>query len=259
MIYIVTALSAEARLFLDYYKLKARSDLPFKVYENENVKLIVSGVGYESALMATATLLAHFLPSKEDILINIGVSAAPSSYPLGTMAVAHKIEYKDMHYFPDVLFSHNLAEITLKTLDTPQLSAVNTFIDMEAHAVFKAASKFMQLHQMAFLKIVSDHFEPERVNKKGVEALFQKNSDAIFTLINALASVQINAIEFKEQNDMLAYYKRVFSVSQYQQFMDAYIFYFLKYKKAFALEKVELQGKRARSLYLEAIIKQLTQ
>jgi len=260
MIYIICALSAEARLFLDYYKLKQYTALPFKVYESEKVKLIVSGVGYDNALLATAALLAHFVPSKEDILINIGVAAAPQEYELNSLVIGHKITYKERSFYPDLLFSHKFEEANITTVDEPQEIQHTNLVDMEAAAIFQAASRFMQSDQTIFIKIISDHFEPESVTKELILKAFQTNSDAIFALIEKISSLQKSTLNFTDEElQIIKEHEKIFTKSQFQQFSDAAYFYHLKSKTTLPIkEPQDIKNKKARGEYLQDVIKQLT-
>lgn len=260
MIYIICALSAEARLFLDQYKLKQYTTLPFKIYENENVKLVVCGVGYNNALLATTALLAHFVPSKDDILINIGVAAAPKKFELSSLVIGHKITYKEKSYYPDVLFSHRFKEANITTVDEPQETAHTNLVDMEASAVFQAASRFMQSDQMVFMKIISDHFEPESVTKELILKSFQTNRDDIFELIYKIVSIQKNSLDFSEEElQLIKEHEEIFTKSQFQQFIDAAYFYHLKNRTILPLQEPQnITNKKARGEYLQNVIKQLT-
>jgi len=261
MIYIICALSAEARLFLDHYKLKQYTSLPFKVYENEDVKLIVSNVGYNNALLATTALLAHFPPTKESILLNIGVAAAPSDYSLNSLVVAHKLIYADSSLYPDLLFSHKFEEANLTTVDTPQNSFSNTLVDMEAYAVFQAASRFLQTHQISVVKIISDHFEPEKVSKELILKSFKTNSENIFELIDSMQRVQNSKSIFTPKElKIIELHKNIFTKSQFQKFLDICHFYKLKTKKELQLNIPEnITNKKQRGEYLTNVIKKLSQ
>ena len=51
MLYIITALSAEARPFIDHFRLKRVEDaLPCPLFSAENVHQLVTQVGYEKLL-----------------------------------------------------------------------------------------------------------------------------------------------------------------------------------------------------------------
>ncbi len=183
MRYIICAFNGEARPFIDHFKLKRIHDLPYPLYQNENTLLIITQMGYENALMATNTLMGYRPPKGEDILINIGVCAAPKSYVIGELLIIHKINYKTDSYYPDILFQHNFKESDLLSVDTIQSSMHNLPVDMEAHAIFSSAPHFMQTHQMLFIKIVSDHFEPKNVKYKELTQSIRKRVPDIETLI----------------------------------------------------------------------------
>ena len=69
MIYLVIALKPEAQAFVDKYKLTKSKLGAFTLFSNENMKLIVSGMGIENARIATQTLINNFDISDDDIYI----------------------------------------------------------------------------------------------------------------------------------------------------------------------------------------------
>ena len=79
MIYIICPLDVEARVFIDYYKLKKLDLLPFNMYQNSDMILVVSGVGKTNALMATTAICGCIKPSESDILVNIGTCGGISN------------------------------------------------------------------------------------------------------------------------------------------------------------------------------------
>ena len=183
MRYIICAFSGEARPFLDYYNLKRIQDLPFPLYQNDNTILIVTHMGYENALMAVSALLGYRPPSANDILLNIGVCAAPEDFEVGELLVINKIHYKNYDFHPDILFQHSFRECALLSVDTVQDVMHTLPVDMEAHAVFKAAKRFIKSRQMLFVKIVSDHFDPKGTQKNRMTQSIQDHLQHIETLI----------------------------------------------------------------------------
>ena len=157
MIYLITALDAEARAIIEHYRLKRVFPLPYTLYEGENTLLLVTGRGKTNALMAVSALLGWRRPSSEDTLINVGICGAPNSFSIGEPLLVHQITDGERRYYPDILYSHSLRETSLICVDTPQAFPCEAPVDMESAGIFCAASKFFKLHQMAFLKIVSDH------------------------------------------------------------------------------------------------------
>ena len=76
MIYIVTALKPEAQAFVDFYKLKKSKLGNYTAFIDNNITLIVSGIGVVNARLATQTLINHFDITDDDIYLNIGICGA---------------------------------------------------------------------------------------------------------------------------------------------------------------------------------------
>ncbi|WP_345976490.1 hypothetical protein [Sulfurimonas sp. HSL3-7] len=230
MLYIVTALSAEARPIIDHFRLKkVENALPYPLFSAENVRLLVMQVGYENALMAASSLFGHERPKEDDLLLNVGICAAPTRYTLGTPLVAHKITHKEHAYYPDMLLNHPFEEVELHTLEGAKDSEHAHPVDMEAHAVFKAASRFMQSHQMLFVKVVSDHFEPERVTKEAATTLIAAQLKGILHLADELSHLVRKPSLFNEEElERIEALKTLFSKTQGHVFEDACYYYKLK-------------------------------
>ncbi len=114
MIYLIIAHNAEAEPIIQRYKLKRIYLFAYTVFVNNDIKLIICKMGVDNALMATSALLGYFLPTKYDLLINIGLCAA-SQTAIGEVLLIHKITYQNHSYFPDILFEHSLIESNLIT------------------------------------------------------------------------------------------------------------------------------------------------
>ena len=178
MKYIVTALGVEASPIIERFGLKKSGALPFGYYEGEEIALIVSGVGYENALMATAALLAKH--QKKGELYNIGICAAPRRYALGSLLHVSEIRYESSRFR-----CANSAGVALLTCKEACASETECAVDMEAHAIFKAAKRFLPVEKLHFMKIVSDHFEPHTVSKAGVAQMIRAQMDAIEKIVRA--------------------------------------------------------------------------
>lgn len=261
MIYLITALDAEARPLIEHYRLKRCYDLPFTVYRNDSVLLLVTQMGSKNAMMAVSALLGYALPSVNDILINIGICGAPEEFPIGEALLIHQIINRDRCYYPDILYSHSLHESSLMCLDTPQETRLNTPVDMESSGIFQAASRFFKLHKIAFLKIVSDHFQPETVTKEGTITLIKDHIATIESLISQLNSVRTTISLFTPQErTQIEHLKTHFTKSQGDAIEDALTYHRLKSpEKALYLEFEPIPGsKRERNILHERIIATLT-
>lgn len=260
MTYLITALDAEARPFIEYYKLKRTSLLPYTLYSNDTTLLLVTGIGKLNAAMAVSALLGWCIPSDQDILINIGICGAPVEYTLGEALLIHQIHSDNRHYYPDILYTHPLREASLLCVDEGQNSVHPFPVDMESSGVFQASSRFFKLHQMAYLKIVSDHFTPDTITKEGVIALMQSHCQTVDNLITALQTIRSNTVRFcKEENDLIQVWKGYFTSAQGVKLEDALLYFRLKNPlKPFLFPNEPIPpSKYERSLLLERFISTL--
>ncbi|MCI4406140.1 MAG: hypothetical protein JHC35_02495 [Sulfuricurvum sp.] len=260
MIYIIAALDAEARALVDYYQLKRDSALPYTLYTNERIILLVSGMGKSNALMAVSALLGWKIPKNTDILINIGICGAPAAYEIGEALLIHQIQDETRRYYPDILYTHSLRESPLTCVDEAQSALHDAPVDMESSAIFQAASRFFKLHQMAFVKIVSDHFAPETVSKEGVVELIRSNLDALDEVCSALEHVQspdtlYTEDEYKEVERLKSY----FTKAQGSALDDALNYFRLKHPTMPLPAYPDIpDSKRERKRALEELIAHLT-
>lgn len=260
MIYLICALDAEARPLCDYYRLKRDRSLPYTLYRNDQMVLLVSGMGRVNAMMAVSALLGWRIPEAEDILINVGICGAPSDYPIGEALLIHQILDGDRRYYPDILYSHRLRETSMRCVDMPQSTSCDCPVDMESSGIFQAVSRFFKLHQMAFVKIVSDHCNPQSVTKEGVIELLRSHLNALDSLISSLSAIPKQPILFSaDERDKIEAFKAHFTKSQGDTLEDALTYFRLRGKS----EPLPLNGhipnsKRERSQLLEELIATLT-
>lgn len=260
MIYIITALDAEARALVDYYHLKRDTSLPYTLYTNGQMVLLVSGMGKTNALMAVSALLGWRIPEYTDILINIGICGAPEVYRIGEALLIHQIRDGDRRYYPDILYTHPLRECSLSCVDEAQSAVHDSPVDMESSAIFQASSRFFKLHQMAFIKIVSDHFAPETVTKEGVIKFVRSNITHLDEVCTALEKVQYTEALFSEREQKeLELLKACFTKSQASALDDALIYFRLRYPQSALPSYSDIpDSKRERSRLLEELIAKLT-
>ena len=177
MIYIQTALKPEAQAFVDYFKLKKSKLEHYTLFYNETIKLIISGMGVESARLATQTLINHYDITDTDIYCNVGVCAAAKVYPVGSFVVFGTVAYKEMVY----KFQEDLPLICCT--DTPQSTPICEFVDMESYGFYDAVVHNPTIKKFYILKVVSDHFEPIKVTKELAKSLIFDKMEAIKDII----------------------------------------------------------------------------
>jgi len=260
MIYLITALDAEAKPLCDHYRLKRDSSLPYTLYRNDEIVLLVSGIGKANAMMALSALLGWRIPEAGDILVNIGICGAPSEYTIGEALLIHQIFEGERHYYPDILYSHTLREVSLVCIDSPQSIVRDYPVDMESGAVFQAASRFFKLHQIAFIKIVSDHFTPENVTKEGAMELVRSHVNTVDNLMHNLQSVQLDSTLFTaEERVKINALKEHFTKSQGDALEDALCYFRLKNpEQSLKVDHEIPHSKRERSQLLETLIHTFT-
>lgn len=261
MIYLITALDAEARPLIEHYRLKRDYTLPYTLYRNDETVLLVTQPGKINALMALSTLLGYLIPSDNDILINIGICAAPERIALAEALLVHQIIENDRRHYPDILYPHSLRESTLQCFDTPQDIPSEHPADMESAGIFRVAAKFFQLHRIALLKIVSDHFDPDSVTKEGAIALIRSHLQTLDSLIGSIQSISDKKPLFDaEQEKYVAQLKTHFTVAQGVRLEEALRYFHLKNpQRPFPLfNDFVPSSKRERSELLEAYITTLT-
>lgn len=260
MIYLITALDAEAKPLCDHYRLKRDSSLPYTLYRNDDIALLVSGMGSANTMMAVSALLGWRIPEAGDVLINIGICGAPAEYTIGEALLIHQIFEGERRYYPDILYPHTLREVSLVCIDSPQSIVRDYPVDMESSAVFQAASRFFKLHQLAFIKIVSDHFTPESVTKEGAMDLVRSHVKTLDELVRNLQSIQVDASLFTlEERQKIDALKGHFTKSQGSALEDALNYFRLKNREQPLKFDYEIpRSKRERSQLLETLIQALT-
>ncbi len=228
MIYLFTALYAEAQCIIEHYQLKKdTTHTRFQLFENKEskIRLILTGVGNIAAACAVSSIFGEFSPEKEDFLVNIG-SAAEISQDVPTrdhrllavdaaamkegIFLCSKIteQTTGRTFYPDVLYRHPFAEAEILTGAVPYrgdsvLAEEVRLYDMEAAAVYQAGAYFLGPHQMAFLKVVTDHGVTDDGKSEKPEQIGQKiaaQETAICAYIDHLRAMEI------EENDSKADY-----------------------------------------------------
>ena len=192
MIYLVIALNQEALPIIRHFKLKKNlNHNKFDVYENDQIKLIISGTGKIKSAIATTYILLKEPPKKSDKILNIGICGSVSEKnKIGQIQVINKIEdnSSDKIYYPEILYTHNFSESALTTYEVPIYKSkhknTDKLIDMEASGFFESANMFVLSHNIIILKIVSDYLSDEKFSGAFVQSLIEKNIPYMITILN---------------------------------------------------------------------------
>lgn len=183
MIYYCMAFYPEARPFIRKLKLKkCAAESHFQIFENEDVRLILTGIGEVQAAAAVAYLFALRPPQTQDFLVNVGICGSGKRMH-GTCYLCNKIvqRHTGRTFYPDILLRHPFEEAVLETSPTIVTDGTQTgdLVDMEAAGIYQAGQIFLQPHQMTFFKIVSDRADGSRLSREQVEQLVERHADTI--------------------------------------------------------------------------------
>ena len=194
MTLITTATPSEAKPLITFFELKPLKPSLFKMYGNDQITLLIGGVGTLKMAIATTYALQIFDPKNIRHIFNIGIcGGVDETLPLGTLFLINKITdpYTGKSLYPDILLTHPLREASISSFATPIAKSqregiATTLVDMEATGFFQAAQKFLPLHYITLLKIVSDHLLDDASNvitPNAIETLFTPHLERLQELI----------------------------------------------------------------------------
>lgn len=211
MIYIITAMYAEAHVFITRFQLKKDiSHTHFQVFKNEEAELclVISGVGSVPAAVAVSSICTEYGAGQEDFLLNVGICAGILSEnvnrtdnicQIGKIFLCNKIreQVTCKTFYPDILYRHGFTEAQIVTgarpyikTDQAELASTDFYLyDMEAAAIYQAGAYYFGPHQMSFLKIVSDNGNSKNVTPGQIECLIGSNMDSISDYITHLQAI----------------------------------------------------------------------
>ena len=162
MIHIVTALPCEAKPLIKHFRLNGHAPRHgFRIYENAQLRQIISGLGKLPCAAACAYLQALFA-EQDAAWLNLGI-AGHAELEVGSAVLASKIseENSEMRYYPPTLNQCSLPRIEVISLD----QAVNDYhpqaaYDMEAAAFYATAVRFASSEVIQVMKnVLQNHKE----------------------------------------------------------------------------------------------------
>ena len=166
---IVVATKHEAKPLIDILNLEfANKKESFKTYQNQNIKLIISGIGKINSAIATTFLLQQTDAKCE--IFNIGIAAGLNKQSLYEVGEVVDKEIGKKFVLGD--------GIKLICSDFACTDMKNSLIaDMEASGFLMAAFRFLSKENIKIIKLISDVFEPKMFDKKYIYDLFFKHKD----------------------------------------------------------------------------------
>ncbi len=223
MLHLVTALQAEAKPLIEHYSLVRRNADAFPIYDNQDIALIVSGIGKVAAAAATGYLHAQTGNHSCTAWLNIGITGH-SRRAIGDGVLAHKItdQITGRSWYPPLTFGLPCASDDLITVDEPETEyRENGLYDMEAAGFYATACRFTTAELVHCYKIVSDNLATptEEVSGKTVQALIERRLDTVDILVQALRALAARLAEFQSDPGELARFleRWRFTVSEQHQ------------------------------------------
>lgn len=155
---LVVALACEARPWIDHYRLRAVADSALRIWRNEDVSLVVSGIGSSAAAMATGYLAAHSAAGRACGWLNVGIAGhgrRPPGDVVRVETVARPGDASPLYAslgFPCELPGEPCISVDAVERDYHR----DALYDMECHGFFSAASRLAWLELVQSVKVVSD-------------------------------------------------------------------------------------------------------
>lgn len=216
MIHCICAYFLEAQPLIEHFKLKPQTSIPFPIFSNEFLRIIISGRGKISSASATAYLGALYPEVR--CWLNLGI-AGHASYSLGTLILASSIqdeETKKTHY-NRLLFSFSGKREPIITKTQPDTSYIDPGVyDMEASGFAEAALKFTSLELIQSVKIISDNASnPSYIpNKQQIQKLYTPNMPILEEILKQFHKVGSSLPEINFQSSMLNPFKTKYRFSE---------------------------------------------
>ncbi len=191
MIHIVMALIHEALPLITHYKMKAlREKHPFVIYKNEEMTLIVSGIGKSAAAAAVGYLQALNRKKGPSAWLNVGI-AGHQQLEIGQGFIAHRIQDQanGRTYYPPQVLPFALPSSDLITVDCVEKNySKKSAYDMEAAAYYSAAIRSSTAEFVQSYKVVSDNPQTPvtKITKAFVNTLIENRIHEIKDLIATL-------------------------------------------------------------------------
>ena len=187
----VVALKDEAKVILDYFKLKAVNEKTiYPIYKNEEEThwLIISGIGRNNSAASTTYLYSYSNASKHTSWINIGIAGSDKGN-YGDLYLVDKIStyQRKKSTYPSTMPKSNLPKMHLLTSDIP-ISDYSSYelIDMEGSAFFDIASKLSSKEFICLMKVISDgpKNDIKEITKSKISNLIKLNLSKIVDVVS---------------------------------------------------------------------------
>lgn len=267
MLYIVVALYEEAKPFIENYNLKKdNTSTLFQIFKNENIELIISGVGLLKSAIASSYFLKNKKISDKDFVINFGFCGSNcQDEKIANIIIANKINYSTgVSFYTDMIYKTPFKDVCLNTfnkiVDGNSCIENNIYYDMEAYGFYEAVSYFFKRDKIFIFKVISDINFLKEIDLK----LVFSNMKILFDFLDKIKrfSEEDNLNDFTEvESDFIVLIKNNLKLTETMNFEFLNILKYLKLSKkniTDILKNVEkelkeknLNNKKERKEYFE--------
>lgn len=162
----------------------------YRLYRNDHISLVISGLGLHHAAAATDWLHSVNDHRQDDIWINIGIAGHPS-HPVGEIFQASRIEDMEtgqiwhLEIREDVPCSPEQV-VSVRQPDTSY--TLNALVEMEAAGFYRSALNHTSPDRIYCLKVVSDNMDnpTDMLNGKIVSHLIREQMGVLDMLLRNL-------------------------------------------------------------------------
>ena len=209
---LITALKAESDPFIQHLRLKRDSALDFPYFVNQELNVVLIGVGVgKKNIKSRINDFLKLNNHKEVQFINVGIAGGKKSRTnIGELFMINKIldDNSNKKYYPEIVVDHGFNESSITTVETPVLDGgkkYDTLVDMEAHEIFSTCSKFVPVHNISIIKLVSDHMDRREsfTQSSIVSELFKEKMDEIIHFINQFKLIDKMVTPILFENDLV--------------------------------------------------------
>lgn len=192
MLAFVMALPDEARPFIRYYRLRQESRQGFLYYTSSEAHLIISGTGKIASAIATTILCASVPLTDSLFLVHYSFAAASKKSIPGTIFHIHQIteHTTGKTVYPDMIWNAGIPEASLITVDQPVRRVPsgknNVLYDMEGYGFYQSAMRFLDAHQIAIFKTVSDQGYSGHLDRRTLQDI---NENAFSIVLEAVEKI----------------------------------------------------------------------
>ena len=189
MINLIAALPAEVNPLKRHFSLEPTHTTPFRIYQNNSIRLILSGIGKQNAARAVS-FLKELAGAKDEAWLNVGI-AGHRNKKIGTGVLAHKITDAETqeNWYPALTFHPPCSTGMILTVERAESRYENPYVyDMEASGFYESALRSSTVELVHCYKIISDNAESshQSVTPRLAEQLIEGGLKDVSFLISEL-------------------------------------------------------------------------